>query len=268
PFEKASIDEAYMDVTEAVGGDWDQAIKCCTDLQQEIHASLGLTASFGIGQTRILAKMGSEVNKPNGIHRTLPDEIESFLGPRSLREIPGIGPKTSTKLAEWGIETIGDTMQEGILTLGRHVSERFAEWLFQVIEGESSNDVSLLRSRKSIGKETTFPKDLMDEELVLEHLDSLVIKVMEKARKEGISGRLGEVKIRYKGFETHSYGKSIPVAMDDVDVFLRISRQLFAHFVQSGRPIRLIGFRLGNLFHSSIKQTTLDQILDATLEEE
>ena len=79
PFEKASIDEAYMDVTEAVEGNWDQAIKRCADLQQEIENRLGLTASFGIGQTRILAKMGSEVNKPNGIHRTLPDEIESFL---------------------------------------------------------------------------------------------------------------------------------------------------------------------------------------------
>lgn len=268
PFEKASIDEAYMDVTEAVEGNWDQAIKRCADLQQEIENRLGLTASFGIGQTRILAKMGSEVNKPNGIHRTLPDEIESFLAPRSLRDIPGIGPKTSTKLAEWGIETIGDAMQEGVLTIGRHVSERFAEWLFQVIEGESSNDVSLLRSRKSIGKETTFPQDLMDEEIVLERLNSLVTKVMEKARKEGISGRLAEVKIRYKGFETHSYGKSIPVAMDDVDVFLRLSRQLFAHFVQSGRPIRLIGFRLGNLFHSSNKQTTLDNILEAKFEEE
>ena len=80
--------------------------------------------------------------------------------------------------------------KRGVLTIGRHVSERFAEWLFQVIEGESSNDVSLLRSRKSIGKERTFPQDLMDEEIVLERLNSLVTKVMEKARKEGISGRL------------------------------------------------------------------------------
>ena len=101
-FEQASIDEAYLDVTESVDGDWDAAMALAKSLQQEIQTSLNLTASFGIGPTRILAKMSSEVNKPNGIFRVMPDEVGAFFEGRSVREIPGIGPKRATQLAEWG----------------------------------------------------------------------------------------------------------------------------------------------------------------------
>ena len=94
-----------MDVTEAVEGDWDAALALAKSLQSAIFEALGLTASFGIGPTRVLAKMSSEVNKPNGIHRVLPDEIEAFFYGRSVREIPGIGPKRATQLAEWGYTT-------------------------------------------------------------------------------------------------------------------------------------------------------------------
>ena len=78
-FEQASIDEAYLDVTEIVKHDWDEAMALARRLQRTIHAKVGLTASFGIGPTRIIAKMSSEVNKPNGIHRVLPDEISEFF---------------------------------------------------------------------------------------------------------------------------------------------------------------------------------------------
>ena len=78
-FEQASIDEAYMDVTEKVDGDWDEAMALARRLQRAIHAKVGLTASFGIGSTRIIAKMSSEVNKPNGIHRVLPMKFKRSL---------------------------------------------------------------------------------------------------------------------------------------------------------------------------------------------
>ena len=104
-----------------------------------------------------------------------------------------------------------------------------------------------LRSRKSIGKEHTFERDLDDHEDVLSRLETLVDLVMERARSLGVSGRLGEVKIRYTGFETHTSGRSIPVAMDDESVFKRLARQLFATNIRPESRVRLIGFRLGQL---------------------
>ena len=137
-FEQASIDEAYMDITETVAGDWDKAHALCLQLQQDITDALGLTASFGIGPTRIIAKMSSEVNKPNGIHRVLPDELDLFFTGRSIREVPGIGPKSATRLAEWGINTVDEAYELGELALARMTSERFAKWLSSVVEGERS----------------------------------------------------------------------------------------------------------------------------------
>lgn len=257
-FEQASIDEAYLDVTEYCEGDWDTALAFTHQIQSKIMDELGLSTSFGIGPTRILAKMGSEENKPAGIHRTLPDEIVSFFEGRSVREVPGIGPKTATRLAEWGITTVSDAAENGEIALSRFTSERFASWIMRVIDGESSDDVSPLRSRKSVGKEYTFEIDQTDCEVVLAQLSLLVSKVIRRAREMGVAARLGEVKIRYQGFETHTHGRSIPVAMDDETVFMRLANSLFAENADLERPIRLVGFRLGNLEMPSSRQSTLD----------
>ena len=256
-FEKASIDEAYLDVTETVEGDWDAALALAGQLQKAIKEAVNLTASFGIGPTRIVAKMSSEVNKPNGIFRVMPDEVADFFEGRSLRDIPGIGPKRATQLAEWGYTAADELYGLGELSLSRLTGERFAEWFMRVVDGESSSVVSPLRSRKSVGKEHTFERDLDNHAEVLERLEQLVQLVMERAKHLGVSGRLAEVKIRYTGFETHTSGRSIPVAMDDEAVFKRLAKGLFATNIQPDSRVRLIGFRLGQLEMPPSRQTTL-----------
>ena len=256
-FEQASIDEAYLDITNFVSGDWDAAVALCRDLQEEIIKEIGLSASFGIAPNRILAKMSSEVNKPKGIFRILPDEISQFFESRNIREVPGIGKKRATQLTEWGITTVDEIYGYGEIALARITGERFANWIMMVYEGKTSSEISPLRSRKSIGKEHTFDFDKDDHQIVLESLLSLVRRVMKSSREAGVSGRLAEVKIRYTGFETHTHGRSIPVAMDDDDVFTGLAKRLFANNVQQDRKIRLIGFRLGQLDTPKTKQTRL-----------
>ena len=256
-FEKASIDEAYLDVTETVDGDWDAALALAGQLQKAIKEAVNLTASFGIGPTRIIAKMSSEINKPNGIFRVMPDEVTAFFEGRSLRDIPGIGPKRANQLAEWGYTTADELHGLGELSLARLTGDRFAEWFMRVVDGESSAVVSPLRSRKSIGKEHTFERDLDHHADVLERLEQLVQLVIERAKELGVSGRLAEVKIRYTGFETHTSGRSIPVAMDDESVFKRLAKGLFATNIRPDSSVRLIGFRLGQLEMPPSRQTTL-----------
>ena len=115
-----------------------------------------------------------------------------------------------------------------------------------------------MRSRKSVGKEHTFEFDQTDIQTVLLQLSILVEKVMKRAKEMSVAGRLGEVKIRYQGFETHTHGRSIPVAMDDETVFMRLAHGLFAENIDFERPIRLVGFRLGNLEMPLTRQSTLD----------
>ena len=259
-FEQASIDEAYLDITDFVSGDWDAAVALCRNLQEEIIKQIGLSASFGIAPNRILAKMSSEVNKPKGIFRILPDEVSQFFESRNIREVPGIGKKRATQLTEWGITTVDEIYGYGEIALARITGERFANWIMMVYEGKTSSEISPLRSRKSIGKEHTFDFDKDDHQIVPESLLSLVRRVMKSSREAGVSGRLAEVKIRYTGFETHTHGRSIPVAMNDEEVFTGLAERLFANNVQQGRKIRLIGFRLGQLDTPRTKQTRLSNL--------
>ncbi|DAC37012.1 MAG TPA: DNA polymerase IV [Candidatus Poseidoniaceae archaeon] len=264
PFEQASIDEAYLDVTVATEGDWDQALALCERLQRDIVEATGLTASFGLGPTRLLAKMSSEENKPQGLFRLLPGDAVEFFHGRSLREIPGIGPATATAMQEWGVQTVDEAYELGELALARMVGDRFAAWLTAVVEERTSDDVSVLRSRKSIGKETTFERDQRDEESVLEHLLDLVEAVMARAAELGVVGRLGEVKLRYQGFDTRTHRRSIPVAMDDPAVFRSLAARLFATSIERERPVRLVGFRLGDLEDPPTRQVTLERFEDAS----
>jgi nucleotidyltransferase/DNA polymerase involved in DNA repair len=117
--------------------------------------------------------------------------------------------------------------------------------------------VSPLRSRKSVGKERTFSSDQTDHEAVLDVLRALTQGVLARSREMGVSGRLAEVKIRYTGFETHTHGRSIPVAMDEPEVFLRLAENLFATNVQHNRGLRLVGFRLGQLDMPPTRQAIL-----------
>ena len=261
-FEQASIDEAYLDVTKYVNNDWDTALALCRKLQNEVLQNIGLSASFGIAQNRILAKMASEINKPRGIHRILPDELVDFFEGRSIREVPGIGKKRATQLYEWGITTVDELYTYGELALSRITGERFAAWITRVYEGRTSNEISPLKSRKSIGKETTFDYDRENYRVVLENLLSIVRRVMKSAREIGVSGRLAEIKIRYTGFETHTHGRSIPVSMNDDEVFTSLAEKLFANNVQTGKKIRLIGFRLGHLDTPTTKQTRLLSLIE------
>ena len=261
-FEQASIDEAYLDVTNYVNYDWDKAVALCRVLQKEILDKIGLGASFGIASNRILAKMASEINKPMGIFRILPDELSEFFEGRNIRDVPGIGKKRATQLYEWGITTVDEMYAYGELSLSRITGERFAAWITKVYEGTTSSEISPLKSRKSIGKEHTFDYDRENFQMVLETLLSIVRRVMKSARDVGVSGRLAEVKIRYTGFETHTHGRSIPVSMDDDEVFTSLAEKLFANNVQTGRKIRLIGFRLGQLDTPNTKQTGLNVLLE------
>ena len=261
-FEQASIDEAYLDITKFVDYDWDKAVALCRSLQNQILDKIGLGASFGIASNRILAKMASEINKPMGIFRILPDELSDFFEGRNIRDVPGIGKKRATQLHEWGITTVDEMYAYGELSLSRITGERFASWITKVYEGTTSSEISPLKSRKSIGKEHTFDYDRDNFKMVLETLLSIVRRVMKSARDVGVSGRLAEVKIRYTGFETHTHGRSIPVSMDDDEVFTSLAEKLFANNVQTGRKIRLIGFRLGHLDTPSTKQTRLNDLLE------
>ena len=220
-FEQASIDEAYLDVTERCQGDWNTAESLCRKLQQLIMDDISLSASFGIGPTRVVAKMASEARKPGGVFLVPPGGLQQFFSSHPCRAVPGIGPKAAQMLGELGIMTLEDAYREGPDLLIDAVGSRRAHSLWRILEGESSNEVSVLRSRKSMGKEHTFSHDIETPEVVFDMLERLVGKVTGKLLDLEITARNVEVKLRYHGFETISHAKSLAISMDDRETFQR-----------------------------------------------
>jgi len=257
-FEQASIDEAYLDVTEFCKGDWGQAESLCRNLQNLIMDDISLSASFGIGPTRVAAKMASEARKPGGIFLVPPGGLQEFFSPHPCRAVPGIGPKAAQLLGELGIMDLSDAYREGPDLITDAVGIRRAQSLWKILEGESSNEVSILRSRKSIGKERTFSRDILDTDTVFEMLNSLIEQVTRKLRSLEITAGNVEIKIRYRGFETVSHAKSLAISMDDLETFQRIAVRLLANVYDTTRPVRLVGFRLGDLEAPPNRQATLD----------
>ncbi|MBJ84507.1 MAG: DNA polymerase IV [Euryarchaeota archaeon] len=257
-FEQASIDEAYLDVTEHCRGDWNEAEALCRHLQQSIFDDISLSASFGIGPTRVAAKMASEARKPGGIFLVPPGGLREFFSSHECRAVPGIGPKAAQLLGEMGVQTLEDAYREGPDFLADAFGRRRAESLWRILDGESSNEVSPLRSRKSIGKEHTFSKDIDDPEVVFKMLNELVFRVTKKLLDLEITARNIEVKLRYKGFETLSHARSLAISLDDSETFGRIASQLLANVYDTSRPVRLVGFRLGDLEAPPNRQSSLD----------
>ncbi|MDP6906815.1 MAG: DNA polymerase IV [Candidatus Thalassarchaeaceae archaeon] len=258
-FERASIDEAYLDVTERCDGDWDKAFLLAQKMQSDILDDIQLSASFGIGPTRIIAKMASEQRKPGGIFLVPSGGFQQFFEPHPCRAVPGIGKKAAQLLGEMGVMTLSDAYEEGPDSLIQYLGQRRGENLWAILEGRSSNEVSTLRTRKSISKEKTFQHDQKNVEVVFHSLDTLIEKISNKLLQLEITARNVEVKIRYKGFETFTHARSLPVSMDDIDVFRRIATRLLTELYDADRPVRLIGFKLGDLEAPPNRQSTLDR---------
>ena len=257
-FEQASIDEAYLDVTDYCASDWNRAEELCRKLQQLILDDISLSASFGIGPTRVAAKMASEARKPGGVFLVPPGGLQEFITPHSCRAVPGNGPKAAQMLGELGIMKLFDAYQEGLDLIIDALGARRAQSLWRILEGESSNEVSALRSRKSISKENTFSHDIEETKIVFEMLSNLIIQVTRKLRNLEITARNVEIKLRYRGFETITHGMSLAVSMDDEETFQRIAAKLLANVYDTTQQVRLIGFRLGDLEAPPNRQATLD----------
>jgi DNA polymerase-4 len=198
--EAASIDEAYLDVSglekligppETIGH----------EIKQRINAATGLTASVGIGPNRLIAKLGSEYDKPDGLTVVGPAQVLDFLAPMRIANLRGLGRETQKILDRLGIRSVAQLRAVPLTQLGQHLGKKAAASFHQQAFGIASDRVVPDRGRKSISKETTFEADVRDHGLLRDVLRGLAAEVASSARREGLSGSVITLKIRYEGFD-------------------------------------------------------------------
>ena len=238
--EAASIDEAYLDVSglerllgppETIG----------RDIKHRILEATGLTASVGIGPNRLIAKLGSEHRKPDGLTVIAPEQVLDFLAPLPVSQIRGLGRQTRKIIDRLGIRTIGQLRALPQAVLEQHLGKRAAASFHYQSLGIASDQVTPGQTRKSISRETTFTNDVRDSGVLQHTLRTLAAEVARTARREGLAGCVVTLKIRYTGFDTYTRQRKRAAPSDDEREIYKAAWQLYLDGGLPQKPVRLIG---------------------------
>ena len=244
-FEQGGIDEAYLDISNKVK-DFDEAREFAKRLMEEVLEKEKLTCSIGIAPNKMVAKIASDFKKPYGLTVVKENDVKGFLFPLKAGKIPGVGPKTQRILKEISIETISDLAS----TKPEKLTRLFGVWgarLHEFANGIDNSEVIEEYETKSIGRDTTFEKDVDDEEQILGVLDELAEEVHEDVIANGFKFKTITVRVRYQHFDTYTRSKSLLFPTNDLDILKNNAKRQIAPFLRGNKKVRLIGVRVSNL---------------------
>lgn len=266
-FEKASVDEFYLDLT---GMDkFFNPLQWTIGLRKQIMDETGLPISFGLSCNKMMAKIATNEAKPNGYLQIPFGKEKEFLAPLAVDKIPGVGEHTHAILRSMGIYTIGDISR---FTAGE-LEERIGKWgidLWHKSFGTHSSEVQQYHESKSISSENTFEENKTDVDFLMSEIVRLTEKIAFELRQdEKVAGCIA-VKIRYPDFETTSKQTTVPYTCAD-DEIIPVAKKLFNQLYKKGQPVRLLGVRLSeltteaiqtDLFENKEKKTDLYKAID------
>jgi DNA polymerase IV (archaeal DinB-like DNA polymerase) len=253
-FEQWGIDEAFLDVTSKVK-DYVEAECLARKIKQEIKEKENLTCSIGVGPNKLVAKVASDFQKPDGLTIVRDEEVEVFLAPLSVRRLLWVGRKTEVKLKELGVNTIGDLAKYDASAL-MSMFGAMGWQMHLMAKGIDTSEVEERVGVKSVSHETTFEEDTSNTAVILQALDVLCVEVQKEAENQNLLFKTVTLKIRFEHFETHTKSKTLPFLTNRLYDLQKTSREQLALYLQKNRKIRLIGVRVSSLV-SMEKQKTL-----------
>jgi DNA polymerase IV (archaeal DinB-like DNA polymerase) len=262
--EQVSIDEAYLEFTDdtviaPLGGSLKKQAMQATayELKRKIRENERITCSVGISNSKIVSKIASDFQKPDGLTIVGPEQSRDFLSPLPVEKIPGIG-KVSQKilLEQFDIKTIAELREADDEKLAR-VFGRNAHWMKNVAQGIDNSPVVPRWEPVSESGETTFDEDVEDYKEVSRVMDEVALDVTRRTVNDGYLFRTVGIKIRFSGFETHTRAKTLEFPTDSVEIVQKECEKQLSEFSASGKKVRLIGVRLSGLEKKTEDQRTL-----------
>ena len=238
--EPLSIDEAFLDISGSIRllGSPESIAR---DVRRQIQATTGLTASVGVAPNKFIAKLASDLQKPDGLVIVRPDDVQAFLDPLPIDRLWGVGKATLPKFEELGVRTFADACG---LSLGQ-LRERFGdsgEHFYQLVRGSDDRPVVSDREAKSLSHETTFAEDVADREHLREVLLGQVEHVARRLRRHGLTARTVTLKVRTPDFRTVTRHRTLDMATDETHVLWEAVSRLFEEWAwRSAARVRLIG---------------------------
>jgi DNA polymerase IV len=240
-----SLDEAYLDVTENSFGEV-SATRIAEKIRADIFAKTGLTASAGVSYNKFLAKIASDINKPNGLCVVKPEQGLEFVAGLPVRKFHGIGPATAAKMEKLGIETGADLRTKDRSFLDRHFGKA-GGYYYWASRGIDHRPVNPNQERKSIGSETTFGTDLETVNACLAELRPLIETVARHCHKRLISGRTITLKLRYADFQTVTRSRTSNSPLSSATEIEAVITQLLSALSPFRQGVRLLGVTLSAL---------------------
>lgn len=242
--EPLSLDEAYLDVTINKKGN-PSATLLATEIRQRILEETGLNASAGISINKFIAKVASDINKPNGQKTVNPEEVISFLEALDIRKFYGVGKVTAEKMYQLGIFTGNDLKTKPI----EFLEEKFGKggsYYYNVVRGIHTSEVKPHRIPKSVGAERTFNENLSSEIFMLERLERIAEELERRLKQAAIAGKTITLKIKYSDFTLNTRSKTIPYFIADKTLILETAKELL-YQEELQNSVRLLGISLSNL---------------------
>jgi len=250
-----SLDEAYLDVTDHLG-EHGSATSIAKEIRRRVTSERGLTVSVGIGPNKLVAKIASDYDKPDGLCVVRPSQVQAFLAPLSVRRLYGIGPATEKTLKDAGIETVEQLRQ---LSLDRLLTS-FGSWgrtLYEYARGIDERPVRAHGQRKSLSTERTFPSDLSN----LAEMDEILAKMAEEVSsglgRRRLAGCTVTLKVRFSDFRTLTRSHTFPAPIDEQATLYTCAAELLRRTEAPRRPVRLLGLGVSNLIPAEHQQLEL-----------
>ncbi len=256
-FEQASIDEAFLDVSDRVG-DAREAEDLAKRVKSAVKEFNHLTCSIGVAPNKSSAKIASDMKKPDGLTMVPFGGVEAFLAPLPVSAVTGIGRKTQEFLKEKGIESIGQLQK----LPGKQLLSWFGKngvWLWGVIHGQENVEVRQQELPKSLSVERTFKEDTLDFATVMKEADDAAKELIRRVKASNLVYKVAGTKIRFKGFETHTREKSLVSYTDSEQTLLDVVASLLKEFERKERPVRLVGVRVADMKRTRTSSASLDE---------
>lgn len=246
PFvEQVSIDEAFLDCT-GTSAIFGRAEQLGRRIKEEIFTTTGLQASVGIASCKSIAKIASDLQKPDGLTICPFGDEKDFLALLPVKKLWGAGPKTVSHLNAAGFETIGDIADYPLKDLERLMGKTGIH-LWHLANGVDDRQVESVSMRKSYSEEITFEKDIDDDEIILQAFLNISDKLSRRIRRDNVRARTITLKIRLEGFETYTRSFTYPNSFHDMFSIRDTATKLYDNFNRMNKRIRLVGIGISNL---------------------
>lgn len=246
-----SLDEAYLDVTENLKNE-PSATRIAEAIRAEIKAKTTLTASAGVSYNKFLAKIASDMDKPDGLYVITPAQGPDFVATLPVRKFHGVGPATASKMEGYGIIT-GDDLRARSLDFLQQKFGKAGHYYFWAARGIDKRPVNPNQERKSIGSETTFRTDLTSYEACMAELHGLIDTVARHCERRGILGKTVTLKLRYADFQTITRSRTISRPVGDAGSLRETVALLLNGLMPLPQGVRLLGVTLSSLIDSRLR---------------